>query len=143
MSNLVVYDDAAYHRGAPAFSSKRLDPHNGGTHIGMYLAWIIVNRLESFSLRQTAPSPAEEVRSKQVTGRAFLFAHCAGRLTSDALNSEAQALTQSYYENQYLRDFDEVLVSKANGTYTVVDNWANYEKLAAVMNKRLLDFRGK
>jgi hypothetical protein len=109
----------------------------------MYLAWIIVNRLESFSLRQTAPAPAEEVRSKQVTGRAFLFAHCAGRLTSDALNSEAQALTQSYYEGQYLRDFDEVLVSKANGTYTVVDNWANYEKLAAVMNKRLLDFRGK
>jgi hypothetical protein len=143
MPNPVIYDDAAYHHGASAFSTKGLDPHNGGTHIGMYLAWVILNRMESFSLRQTAPSQTEEVRSKQITGREFLFAHCAGRLTSDALNSEAQAFTQSYYEEQYLHDFDELLVTNASGTYTVADNWTNYDRLAAVMDKRLLHFRGK
>ncbi len=142
MPNPVIYDDAAFHQGAPAFLTKRLNPHNGGTHIGMYLAWIILNRLESFKLRQVAASPVEEVRSKQLTGREFLFAHCEGRLTSDALNTEAQAFTEFYYETQYLHDYDAILVSKATGTYTVADSWANYERLAKVMDQRLRDYRG-
>ena len=108
----------------------------------MYLAWIILSRMESFQLRQIAASPVEEVRSKQMTGREFLFAHCGGRLKGDALNKEAQAFTEFYYEAQYLHDYDEILVTKATGTYTVVDSWANYERLAAVMDQRLRDFRG-
>jgi hypothetical protein len=142
MENPVIYDDALYHEGASVFLTKRLNPQNAGTHIGMYLAFIILNRLESFSLRQTAAVAVEEVRSKQMTGRELLFAHSAGRLTSDALNKEGQAFTESYYEEQYLRDFHEVLVSRATGTYTVVDSWANYDRLAAVMDQRLRDYRG-
>jgi hypothetical protein len=142
MSNSVIYDDAVYHQGAPAFLTRRLNPLNGGTHIGMYLAWIIVNRLESFQLRQTAASPVEDVRSKQTTGRDFLFAHCGGRLTSDELNKEAQLFTDFYYVDQYLKDYDDVLVAKASGTYTVADTWANYERLAKVMDQRLRDYRG-
>ena len=140
--NPVVYDDAAYHQGAPAFLTKRLNPHNAGTHIGMYLAWVVVSRLESFALRQLAASPVEEVRSKQMTGREFLFAHCDGKLTSAALNTEAQAFTEKYYEDQFLHDYDDILVVKASGTYTVVDSWANYERLAAIMDGRLRDYRG-
>jgi hypothetical protein len=142
MPNSVIYDDAVYHQGAPAFLTKRLNPQNGGTHIGMYLAWIILNRMESFQLRQTAANPVEEVRIKQMTGREFLFAHCQGRLTSEALNKEAQAFTQFYYEEQYLHDYDEILVARTSGTYSVVDSWANYDRLAAVMDKRLRDYRG-
>jgi len=142
MPNSVIYDDAVYHQGAPAFLTKRLNAHNAGTHIGMYLAWIIISRLESFQLRQRAASPVEEVRSKQLTGRDFLFAHCEGRLTSDALNKEAQSFTECYYEDRYLNDYEEVLVAKASGTYTVADSWANYERLAKVMDQRLRDYRG-
>jgi len=141
MSNSVIYDDAVYHQGAPAFLTRRLNPLNAGTHIGMYLAWVILNRLESFQLRQTAASPVEEVRSKQTTGRDFLFAHCDGRLTSDHLNKEAQLFTESYYVDQYLNDYEDVLVSKATGTYTVGDTWANYDRLAQVMDQRLRDYR--
>ena len=139
MPDAVIYDDAAYHQGAPAFLTKQLNPLNGGTHIGIYLAWVILHRLESFSLRQTAASPVEEVRSRQLTGRDFLFAHCAGRLTSDALNKDGKAFTDFYYEELYLRDFGDVLVTAATGTYGVADSWANYDRLAAVIDKR---FRG-
>jgi len=137
-----VYDDAAYHRGASAFVTEGLHPHNSGTHIGIYLAWIIISRLESFSLRQQAAAEVEEVRSQQVTGRDFLFAHCDGRLTSDALNKEARAFTDLYYEDQYLRDYHDVLVTKATGTYAVTDSRANYERMAALMDERLRDYRG-
>jgi hypothetical protein len=142
MPDAVIYDDAAYHQGAPAFLTKQLNPHNGGTHIGMYVAWIILHRLESFSLRQTAAAPVEEVRSRQLTGRDFLFAHCAGRLTSDALNKDAKAFTDFYYEERYLRDFSDVLVTVASGTYGVADSWANYDRLAAVMEERFREFPG-
>ncbi len=108
----------------------------------MYLGWIIASRLESFWLRQSAPEAVEEVRSKQITGRDFLFAYCGGRLTSEALNKEAQEFTDCYYEEEFLRDFDAVLVSRTNGTYTVADTWMNYGRLAAIMDSRLRDFRG-
>ena len=143
MSDSVIYDDAAYHLGAPAFSSKRLNPHHGGTHIGMYLAWIILNRLESFQLRQKAATAVEDVRGKQMTGRDFLFTHCQGRLTNDLLSKEAQSFTEFYYEDKYLHDYQDVLVVKATGSYTVVDSWANYERLAKMMDQRLRDFRGE
>jgi hypothetical protein len=143
MPNCVIYDDAVYHQGAPAFLNKQLNPLGAGTHIGMYLAWIIVNRLESFQLRQTAASPVEEVRSQQMTGRDFLFAHCDGRMTSDHLNKEATLFTDAYYVDTYLQDYEDVLVKKASGTYAVADSWANYERLAKVMDKRLRDYRGK
>ena len=142
MPNSVIYDDAVYHQGATSFLTKRLNPHNGGTHIGMYLAWVILNRLESFQLRQAAASPVEEVRSKQMSGRDFLFSHCEGKLTSDALNKEAQAFTAVYYEAEYLRDYEDILVAKATATYMVEDSWANYERLAVVMDRRLRDYRG-
>jgi hypothetical protein len=142
MPNSVIYDDAVYHQGAPAFTTGRLKPQSAGTHIGMYLAWIILNRMESFHLRQIAAVPVEEVRNKQLTGRDFLFAHCEGQLTSDALNNEAQSFTASYYEDQYLHDYDAILVAKATGTYTVADTWSNFERLSKVMDQRLRDFRG-
>lgn len=140
MANSVTIDDADYHLGAPAFLNKRLNPHNGGTHIGMYLAWIILKRLESFQLRQNFATEVEEVRSKQLTGRDFLFAHCEGRLTTDVLNKEAQAFTEFYYETQYLRDYHELLITKTTGTYTVVDSWANFDRLAVVMEQRWRDY---
>jgi hypothetical protein len=142
MSSSVIYDDAVYHQGAPAFSSRRVNPLNAGTHIGMYLAWIILNRLESFQLRQQAASPVEEVRNREISGRDFLFAHCDGRLTSDALNKAAQIFTESYYEDRYLNDYEDILVSRASGTYTVADSWTNYDRLAKVMDQRLRDYRG-
>jgi hypothetical protein len=142
MPSQVIYDDVAYHNGAPVFLTEDLDPHSAGTHIGMYLAWIIRNRLESFSLRQTAAIPVEEVRAHNLTGREFLFAHCAGRLDGSALNPEAQTLTESYYE-QYLRDYQDALLPKGAGAYSVSDTPANYSRLAAVLDKRLHDFRGR
>ena len=138
----LVYDDAAYHQGAPVFSPQTLNPNNSATHIGMYLAWIILSRFESFALRQLAPTEVEQVRNKEMTGREFLLAHCAGRLTSDALNKEAQIFTEHYYEDQFLHDYDEVLVVHAGGTYAVLDSWANYDRLAAVIDKRLREYRG-
>ena len=142
MPKPLIYDDAVYHQGAVAFLTKRLNPHNAGTHIGMYLAWIIQMRLESFQLRQTVAAAVEEVRNKQLTGREFLFAHCNGRLASEALNKEAQAFTDFYYVEQYLHDYDNVLVKKAASSYTVADSWANFERLTKVMDQRLSDYRG-
>lgn len=142
MPESVIYDDAVYHQGAPVFVTRKLDPRNAGTHIGMYVAWIIQQRLESFQLRQNAAEPVEAVRSKQMPGRDFLFAHLGGRLTSDALNNEAREFTAQYYEAEYLSDYDEVLVDGRSGSYAVVDSWANFERLCVVMNRRLSDFRG-
>ncbi len=138
----IIYDDASYHEGAPAFLNKRLKRESSGTHIGMYLAWIIMSRLESFQLRQTVADPIEQLRSRQITGRDFLFAHCAGKLSSDVLNPEANAFTQHYYENQYLRDYDNILLGQLNSTYLIPCTWPNYNRIAACIDQRLRDFRG-
>ena len=141
MPDLVIYDDAAYHEGSPAFTGQHLNYQNSGTHIGMYLAWVIVSRLESFHLRQLAPNAVEEVRSKQMTGRELLFSHCKGKLSSEWLNPEARAFTESYYVEDYLPDYEHTLVSRGKSSYQVEDNWANCDRLISVINRRLSEFR--
>jgi hypothetical protein len=40
------YDDSSWHYGGDVFPED-LPPEAGGTHIGMFLAWAIMNYLES------------------------------------------------------------------------------------------------
>ena len=143
MPTSVKYDDADYHFGAPDFLAKDLPVQNSGTHIGLFLAWIIANRLESFQLRKNAADAVEQVRSRQITGRDFLFRYCDEKLMSELLNGDGNAFTTWYYDEHYLRDFETVLVASATGSYEVEDTWANYDRIAAVIDSQFHEFHSQ
>ena len=92
---------------------------NGGTHIGIYLAWIIHRRLGSKTL--------EKLDEK------FL---------SELLNKEVRDFTRDYYEsNEYLNDYDQTLGGGLETLYQVSDTWDNYDRIAQVLDERLQAWR--
>ena len=50
----MAIDNANWHYGGDGFPED-LPPEAGGTHIGMFLAWAIINHLESEMQRETSP----------------------------------------------------------------------------------------
>jgi hypothetical protein len=112
---------------------------NGGTHIGIYLAWIINNQLEGEFHQEESADELEQVRTRQMTGRQFLINMCDEKFWEEDLNEQGFEFTQAYYEShQYFKDYDETLVD-ARGltdTYAVDDTWDNYDLMAVVISQK-------
>lgn len=112
---------------------------NGGTHIGMYMAWIINHHLEDEFHQEESQTELEQVRTRQMTGLQFLTAMCDEKFWEEDLNDEGFKFTQAYYESQqYFKDYDAALVySKGlTETYAVEDSWENYDLIAAVIRQK-------
>lgn len=119
-----------------------LPPENGGTHIGMYLAWIVHRNLGSKELTQHAGDTYGWVLNREVTGRDLLFTKLDEKFFDELLSPEGQAFTHSYYEsNGYANDYDRVLCGDLPSLYHVENTWKNFDKLAPVLDERLAAWR--
>jgi hypothetical protein len=119
-----------------------LPSENAGTHIGMYLAWIVLRGLGSKELVLHAADTYNWVRNREVTGRDLLFTKLDEKLFDELLSPEGLAFTRSYYEtNGYANDYDRVLGADLPTLYHVQDTWENFDKLAPVLDERLAAWR--
>ena|SRR5438477_1366802 len=119
-----------------------LPPENAGTHIGMYLAWIVHRNLGSKELSQLSGDTYSWVLSREVTGRDLLFTKLDEKFFYQLLSPEGEAFTRSYYEsNGYANDYDRVLGADLPSLYHVKDTWENFDKLAPVLDERLAAWR--
>ena len=137
---MAYIDCADWHSGGSY--PPELPSDNAGTHIGMYLAWIIHRDLGSKELIQQSADTYDWVRSKEVTGRDLLFTKLDGKFFDQLLNPEGKAFTRSYYQtNGYANDYDRVLGADLPTLYHVKDTWENFQKLAPVLDDRLSAWR--
>jgi len=132
----MAIDRADWHYGGDY--PEGLPDENGGTHIGMYLAWIILNKLEGEQHREDSVEALAAVRARTMTGRDFLISQCDEKFWKDDLNEEGLAFTLSYYsgsEGQYYIDYEKVLAAELPSIYHVENSWANFDKLEPVITK--------
>lgn len=133
-------DRADWHYGGDF--PEGLPEENGGTHIGMYLSWIILNDLTGEILLQEAAEGIQEVKSRKITGRDFLFDHCDEKFRDDCLNTEGLAFTRHYYKDtkgnygKYLGDYQKNLGRNADSIYEIQNSWENYDILALSISKQ-------
>lgn len=128
-------DRADWHYGGDY--PKELPPENGGTHIGMYLAWIILRDLASAQLQKYARDSLPLFRERKITGRQLLFSELDEKFTDSLLTKVGKEFTQAYYEtNIYLEDYENVLGGELPSLYHVADTWDNYDLLAPVIDQR-------
>lgn len=119
-----------------------LPPENGGTHIGMYLSWIILRDLGSEELVQHSGETYNWVRNREVTGRDLLITKLDEKFFDELLSAEGKAFTRSYYEtNGFANDYDRVLGGDLPTLYHVQNTWENFDKLAPVLDERLAAWR--
>lgn len=119
---------------------KNLPRENGGTHIGMYLAWIINNNLIGDLHLDDAADSVELVKNREMTGRDFLIQECDEKFWEEDLNDEGLQFTHFYYadENgmkQYIEDYVECFKPEKE-IYNVENNWDNYDKISKILDQR-------
>ncbi|HET7614339.1 MAG TPA: hypothetical protein VFK26_10475 [Gemmatimonadaceae bacterium] len=137
MSNI---DRADWHYGGNY--PRDLPPENGGTHIGMYLAWIIHRGLGSDELVEMGGDTYQLVLERVVTGRDLLFNELDEKFFDRLLNEEGRQFTAAYYEtNDYVNDYDRVLGGNFASLYEVENSWANYDRIARVIDERFAEWR--
>ncbi|WP_374605040.1 hypothetical protein [Arenimonas sp.] len=131
----MAYDKAEWHYDGDFPAG--LPPENGGTHIGMFLAWAIHRGHVSEMLASTAPAELQAVRDRRMTGRTFLFDACDEKLPEEALSAEGNAFAAAYYERElYFGDYEQALCAGLPGFYHVADTWDNFEIVCRVIDQR-------
>jgi hypothetical protein len=115
-----------------------LPEENAGTHIGMFLAWAIINELESEEHQEDCPESLTAIRARLMTGSQFLFSECDGKFSDIDLNEKGNAFAQCYYaapDFPYLIDYTQAFQDAAT-VYHVADTWENYDRIAPVITER-------
>ncbi len=142
----MAIDRADWHSGGDFPAD--LPPENGGTHIGMFIAWIIHNGLQGESHDEESHEELKAVRGRRMTGRDFLFQACDGKLWEEDLSEEGKQFTAAYYSGEggkgygaYIEDYERVLATGLPTTYHVEDTWANYDAIASVISMRYAEWR--
>lgn len=128
---------------------KGLPEENGGTHIGIYLAWIINNGLEGDFHKEESAEELEKVRKREMTGRDFLQKMCDEKFWDEDLSDEGYDFTLYYYSNEegyveggYISDYEKALVNgKCQTVYHVQDTWDSYDAMAPIISRRYEEWK--
>ena len=136
------YDDASWHYGG-AYPAD-LPPEAGATHIGMFLAWMLLHGFASSDVQEDAAAELAALQRREISGAEFLCRVCDEALTDGEFSEEGNAFAAAYYQSEdgegygrYLNDYTATFDSNDNDSlYRIDDNWDNYDKLAAVIDRR-------
>lgn len=142
----MTYDKVAWHYGGnfPA----DLPPENGGTHIGMFLAWCIINGLSGQLHDEESPDALTAVRERRMTGRDFVQQMCDEKFWEEDLNEEGNRFAKHYYSGpdgkgygDYIEDYESLLAQGLPSTYNVADTWENHARIAERIAARYAAFQ--
>ncbi|AEA42863.1 hypothetical protein [Fluviicola taffensis] len=136
-------DQANWHYGGDF--PKGLPKENGGTHIGMYLNWIIDNNLLEKTFLEDSAEGIQKVKSRKITGREFLFEYCDEKLLEYFLNEEGLEFTTRYYKRlgTYMYDYDELLKGKYDSLYEIPNTWENYDLITTKITKEFEKWKSR
>jgi len=134
----------AYDRADMDYSTEEdpLPPGHAATHIGIYLAWAVLNGLAGDWHRLNSKDKIERLERREITGAQFFFAVCGDRFSEKDLNPEGNLFTRDYYENgpgkrgPYFKDYAQTLSAGLPSFWHVADTWENFDLLAPTITQR-------
>jgi hypothetical protein len=120
---------------------------HAATHIGMFLAWAVLNGRESAHHREHSADLLQRLRQRQITGRQFFEAACRDRFSDKDLDDEGNAFVLHYYVDEagkrgaYFADYKKTLAARQPSFWHVADTWENYDTIATVISRRYDDWK--
>jgi hypothetical protein len=132
-----VYDKAKWHYGADNFPSA-LPEEQGFVHTGMFIAWLVLHEMLDPKWEADTRAEVDLLRHRQSTGPQ-LFEAIDGVFLSEMLIDRGNAFTRAYFDfdrGGYLEDYRATIGPGLPTLYHVTDSWANYDRLAAVIDRR-------
>jgi hypothetical protein len=133
------YDDISWHYNDEF--PKELRRENAGTHIGIFIGWVIRRGLESDFLRNTMKDGIIKVKNKSISGTDFLINYMDGKFTDEDLNKEANEFTKAFYDtDKYFDLYDEILNLDLPSIFHVKDTKDNAEKIEKELDSAYRNF---
>ena len=120
---------------------------HAATHIWMFLAWAVLNGLESDFHRQHSAEALAKLRRWEITGRQFFEAACNERFSERDLSEEGNTFARHYYVDEagqrgvYFADYKRVLTAGLPSFWHVADIWDNFDKIAPVITRRYEEWK--
>jgi len=120
---------------------------HAATHIGIFLAWAAQHDLVNDFHRQRSSQLLAKLQRREITGCQFFEATCDGKFTERELNVEGNAFAEDYYTDAagqrgaYFADYKKVLSDQLPSFWHVADTWDNYDKMAAVIDRRYKNWK--
>jgi hypothetical protein len=136
------YDDAEIY--FLNFETDALPNEAGATHIGMFMAWMILHELISEEHRKYHGDALAAVKARTMTGPTFVIDQLDCKLLDGDLSEAGNAFAAAYYESQYVRDYmDTFGVDDSTADYfcSVEDSWENFDKLARIIDRRFDEWK--
>lgn len=131
-----VIDDIDRHMGEAGSIERAAGP------LGVYLAWCANLGLLSDKLNQGIEGEVVRLRMRDLRPVEFLIKATAGSLRREHLNEVGLQFTERYYAG-YLDDYAAALNLEGSSIYDVEDSWANYDRVAPELTRRLYRRRRK
>jgi len=132
------YDDASWHYGGD-FPS-HLPNEAGATHIGMFVAWCLLNGLAGEIHLDDFPEEYKKLKERKVTPAKWFMSACDEKFTDEDLSKEGNAFAHYYYEDEetekYVEDYDNIICDELETIYDAKDSWESYDKLSPVIKQR-------
>jgi hypothetical protein len=141
--DLLVFDKAKWHYEGefPGY----LDEERAFVHTGMFLGWIIDNKLYSEDFADDFRDEIRSFKSRKMTG-SDVYSAADGVFAEEMVNPEGRAFAVAYFDfdkGQYLKDYEKLLSAKLPSMYHVKDTWENYDRLKLQIDKRFAAWRRK
>ena len=138
------YDKVEWHSEGDGFP-KDAKPEQGGTHIGMFLTWLIDNNLIGELYEESSMDSINKVKSREMTGRDFLIEECDSKFYDEVVNDEGNEFIRNYYDvedSTYFGDYADVF-DDYEGIYDVENSWENYDKLKQIIDMRYQEWKNR
>lgn len=137
------YDDASWHYGGDFPSD--LPAAAGGTHIGMFVAWCLLNGMAGEVHTEELPDILEKLKNRERTPGAWFLGACDGKFVDEDLSEEGNAFAKSYFDfdvGQYLSDYESSVGSGLPSLYHVSDTWQTFDALSPIIQRRYHEWKG-
>lgn len=131
------YDDASWHYGGDF--PEDLADEAGGTHIGMFMVWCLLNGMVGEIHGEELPEGLDELKNRKVNPGAWFLIHCDEKFTDEDLSDYGNKFAAYYYaadSTQYLDDYEEMVGGKYSSLYYVPDTWETFDCLSPKIRNR-------
>ena len=132
----VKFDHASWHSGGEY--PEDLDDEAAATHIGMFLAWLLLAGHVGGELSQ---DEVALLRTRAVTPGQFLLRYCDGKFVSTELDEAGIDFALAYYQGRNVRlpfadDYVAAVGFTMGDVYRIPDSWATFDAVAPVITTR-------
>lgn len=140
------FDDASWHYESASYP-ENLSPKAAATHIGMFVAWMVLKDKISNAMKSDFPEELQFLRNRSITPGDFAWRYLDGKFSDSDCRDEGRAFAEEYYKSttgsSYIEDYEEFGKKSHASEYFVPDSWETYDAVGDIINKRYGDWLRK